>query len=106
MGWEAYGEALLALAGVILILYNAGNAIFKITTPAVSMKKKIEDHERRLNDMDGYFKNDLDRFSNISAALNGLVEANICMMNHMIDGNNTEDMKKTRNELIKLMKNI
>lgn len=102
MDWMNFGEGLLAVAGAILILYNASNAIFKITTPAVSMKRKIEEHDRRLDTMDEYFKNDLDRFQNIDKTLEGILQANISMMNHMIDGNDTERMKRTRDELVKL----
>ena len=106
MDWIAFGEGCLAIAGAILIIYNAGNAIFKVTTPAISMKKKIEEHDRRLNDIDTYLKNDLDRFDRIEAALNGLIQSNISMTNHMIDGNNVEKMKQTRDQLIELMKEI
>ena len=102
MDWANFGEGCLAIAGVILILYNASNAIFKITTPAVSMKRKIEEHDRRLDAMDTYFKNDLERFKKIDETLEGILQANISMMNHMIDGNNTEKMKQTRDELVKL----
>ena len=102
MDWANFGEACLAIAGVILILYNAGNALFKITTPAVSMKKKIEEHDRRLDAMDQYFKNDLERFKRIDETLEGILQANISMMNHMIDGNHTEKMKETRDELVRL----
>ena len=102
MDWASFGEGCLAIAGAILILYNAGNAIFRITTPAVSMKKKIEEHDRRLDDMDTYFKNDLERFKRIDETLEGILQANISMMNHMIDGNNTEKMKATRDELVRL----
>lgn len=104
--WMEVGKDLLAVAGVILIIYQLGNALFKITTPAVSLKKQIEKHETRLNDMDVYFKNDLERFKVIEATLNGLLQSNVSMMNHMIDGNNIERMKKTRDDLVTLMKDI
>ena len=102
MDWANFGEACLAIAGVILILYNAGNAIFKITTPAVSMKKKIEEHDKRLDTMDTYFKRDLERFVDIDKKLDGILQANISMMNHMIDGNHVEKMKETRDKLVEL----
>lgn len=104
--WMEVGKDLLAVAGVILIIYQVGIAMFKITTPAVSLKKEIEKHGDRLDDMDVYFKNDLERFKAINATLNGLLQANVSMMNHMIDGNNTERMKKTRDDLVSLMKDI
>ena len=104
--WMEVGKDLLAFAGVFLIIYQVGNALFKFTTPAVSLKKKIEEHERRLNNMDQYFKNDLERFKKIEAALNGLIQSNISMTNHMIDGNNTERMKQTRDDLIKLTEKV
>lgn len=102
MDWMNFGEGLLAVAGAILIIYNAGNALFKFTTPAISLKRKLEEHDRRLDAMDVYFKNDLERFENIDKTLEGILQANISMMNHMIDGNNTERMKQTRDELVRL----
>jgi len=102
MDWMNFGEGILAVAGVILILYNAGNALFKFTTPAISFKRKLEEHDRRLDAMDGYFKNDLDRFESIDKTLEGILQANISMMNHMIDGNDTERMKQTRDKLVEL----
>ena len=106
MDFMEFGKSILAIAGAVLILYNAGNVIFRITTPAVSMKRKIEEHDKKLQDMEGYFKNDLERFERIEAAMNGLIQADISIMNHMIDGNNTDRMKKTRDDLVELMKGI
>lgn len=96
---EWWGWLAASLAGLVLIA-NAVKAVREIFAPAVRMEerlKKIETHDAK----------DKDRFAEIEkrfceqentnqAILKGLV----ALINHELDGNSIDGLRKTRNELL------
>lgn len=90
----------IALITAILTLYFLIKKVFK---PVIDMSKKLDndfkklqEHENRLNDLD-------DDISEIKSMLRILCVQNISTMNHMIDGNGIEQMKKTRDEAMRIL---
>ena len=84
----------------VLTLYFLIKKVFR---PVIEMSKKLDndfkqlkDHEKRLNDLD-------DDISEIKSMLRILCVQNISTMNHMIDGNGIEEMKKTRDEAMRIL---
>lgn len=84
----------------VLTLYFLIKKVFR---PVIEMSKKLDndfkqlkDHEKRLNDLD-------DDISEIKSMLRILCVQNISTMNHMIDGNGIEQMKKTRDEAMRIL---
>ena len=94
------------IAGGIVLLGNAGAAIYKWIAPALKIKKKVEDLEQRsVNDFEAIKK--LEKAVEQNERVNRMhLMVMLNMLNHMIDGNGVEAMKKTRADIEELLAGI
>ena len=83
---------IISICGIIGGLGTAGAVIWRVIKPALQLKDRVNDIERKLG--------------NDFAMLNELAQLNhtqsldlIAMINHMIDGNSIESLKKTRDQM-------
>lgn len=90
----------------VVLLWNAGEKVYKMVKPAADWKKKVDAQEKKLEEVKGYTDRDYAALQNIEEILKGIVASQIAMMDHMIEGNHIESMKKTRSDMMELMKKI
>lgn len=96
-------ETILAWAGAIVLAGNVGAVIYKIIKPAIDMGDRVEELERR-------DKLDYERLQKQEQKMQnnekmGLAQCKmlLAIIDHMIDGNHVEEMKRTREHIIELM---
>lgn len=87
---------ILAIGGAIVLAGNVGAVIFKILKPSIDIRKRVEELERH-NEAD-YIR--IQKLEELSKAQCKML---LVMIDHMIDGNNVEKMKKTRDQIIEIM---
>lgn len=87
------------IAGGIVLIGNVGGVIYKWVAPALRIKRTVEELERRsVKDYEAIKK--IEQSMEKSEKLDRLqLSAMMDMMNHMIDNNNVEEMKKTRKKI-------
>lgn len=88
-----FGKMLLVLCGGLITLAEAGKVIYNMAKPGLSLKKRVEvleDHDKR----------DYKALKDIADRDALILEALITMLDSQITGNNTEQLKKTREKLI------
>jgi len=102
MSWEL----IAGVAGAIVLIGNAGAVIYKWIRPAITVKQTVEELERRTaNDYEALkeMKKAIERSDQVNQLhLNVMLK----MLNHMIDGNGKEDMKKTRDDIQDMLAGI
>ena len=95
---------LVATLGAIVLIGNAIKAAREILAPAVAMEgrlKKVEEHDKKDNERFAEIEQrmrerDAEQETTNQAILKGLV----ALINHEIDGNGIEGLRKTRNTLL------
>lgn len=99
-------ETILAVAGGIVLLGNAGAMIYKWIRPALKVKETVEELDRRSR-KDYEAIKELEQTILIIEKTNKIYLRTVLnVMNHMIDGNGVEEMKKTRSEIENLLAGI
>ena len=71
----------------------------KASTPFKQLEARVDALEEKVQSMDGKLKNDNYRIENLEDGGRVLLESMGALLNHAIDGNNTDEMKKARNKL-------
>lgn len=96
-------ETFLAWGGAVVLAGNVGAVIFKVIKPSLDIRKRVAELERR----DALDYERLQKLEENLQALQELTRANckmqLVMIDHMIDGNNVEKMKKTRDDIIEMI---
>ena len=99
-------ETILAIAGGVVLLGNAGAMIYKWIRPALKVKEDVAELEKRT-------KNDYEAIKSLEQTILKVEKTNkmylrtvLNVMNHMIDGNGVEEMKKTRSEIEDLLAGV
>lgn len=90
-----WGTIAVVLAGIVLI-GEAGAAIYKLIRPVINVKKDVEElkeHDRK----------DYEALVKIQELNKSQCLCMIDIMNHMIDGNHVEAMKDTRDDALRLL---
>ena len=102
MSWEL----ITGIAGAVVLIGNAGAIIYKWIRPAIMVKQKVEELDRRT-------VNDFEALKEMRAAIERSDQVNqlhlnvmLKMLNHMIDGNGKEDMKKTRDDIQNMLAGV
>lgn len=95
-----------AVCGGIILLWNVGEKIYRIIKPAADWKKRVDDQQKELQEVRSFTDRDYKALEDIQEILKGVVASQIAIMDHMIEGNHTEAMKKTRKDMMDLMKRI
>ena len=95
-----------AVCGGIVLLWNVGEKVYKIIKPAADWKKRVDDQQKELQEVRSFTDRDYKALEDIQEILKGVVASQIAIMDHMIEGNHIEAMKKTRKDMMDLMKRI
>lgn len=84
---------ILSFCGGVSIIGGALAVIWKCIGPAFHLSKRVDAIER-------HQKNDLEKLREIEIAQKQLMKAVAALLNHQIDGNGIDNMKKIRDELL------
>lgn len=101
-GWA---EVAAILGGIVLI-GNAGAVVFKWLRPAMNVKRDVEQLQRDVAHMREHEKKDLETLKTIKDMNKMQSRAMLDIVNHMIDGNHVEQMKKTRDDITEMLTRI
>lgn len=88
-----FGKWLIVGCGGLITLAEAAKVIYNMAKPGLSLKKRVEvleDHDKR----------DYKALKDIADRDALILEALITMLDSQITGNNTDQLKKTREKLI------
>ena len=85
--------------GLVVLIGNAGAYIYKVIRPALSVKEATQRHEDEIAQIKEHEKKDLEAIEELRTANRLQLRAMLSMINHMIDGNNVEAMKDTRDKI-------
>lgn len=99
-------ELIAGICGGIVLLCTAGEKIYHIFKPAANWKRKVDGLEADIEELRKHTSRDYEALEHIDEILKGIGKGQITMINHMIDGNNVEAMKKTRDDLMDLTSKI
>ena len=86
----------LAICGGISIVGGAVAIIWKAVNPAVKLGKRVETLEAKTD-------NDYTAIEDIKSAQSLLCQGMIAMIDSQLSGNNVENLKKTKDSLIKYL---
>lgn len=87
---------IIAILGYIVLIGNVGAVIYKVIKPAIQMQDRVEELER-------HDKADYVRIQKLEELSKAQCKMLLVMIDHMIDGNNVDKMKKTRDQIIEIM---
>lgn len=92
-------ETILAIGGGIVMAGEVCKVIYKVFHPAVKVKQDVEAVKRDVEELKAHDRKDYEAIQRLKEINRGQCSLLLSMMNHMIDGNGIEDMKKTRDEI-------
>ena len=93
----------LEICGAISIVGGAVAIIWKAVAPQIKKGQDIQKNAEAIAKLQQHKSNDLESIKMIRKMEREQCCVMLAMLNHMIDGNGVEDMKKTRKELEKLI---
>lgn len=96
-------QLLAAIGGGIVLAGNVGTAIYKWIKPAIDLKSDVTTLKQEMEEFKEHEKNDFKTLHHMQEMSKLQCRAMLCMMNHMIDGNNVDDMKETREKIQDLL---
>lgn len=85
-------ENILAIAGAIGIIGGAGTVIYKILLPAYRVVRRVKVLEQKA-------EKDYKAIQRQDEFDKALCRGMVALLNHEIDGNHVDNLKKARNEL-------
>lgn len=88
---ELNATNIILLASVIGALVTIVKYVQILVEKANEPSKRLDEHEKKI--------------TNIETEQKMLLRSNLAMMNHMIDGNHTNDLKQTRDDFEKYLIN-
>lgn len=89
-------EILLAIGGAIVLAGNVGAVIYKVIKPSIDIRQRVDNLER-------HDKMDYEHIQNMAELNKAQCKMLLVMIDHMIDGNNVDKMKTTRDQIIDIM---
>ena len=89
-------ETFLAWGGAIVLLTNICGIIWKAIKPNLDIRKKV-------GELDQHDKTDHKRLVSLEEQNREQCRALLAIINHMIDGNHVDQMKRTRENIINLL---
>ena len=78
--------------GAILAVWGFIKAVKEIRQPAVDLKKTVDGHTRQIKDLEDHIKKSDEGMAVVQQSL-------LQIMNHMLDGNYTDQLVKARDEM-------
>ena len=92
-GWVA------SVLGAIILLSNGIKAIRELLTPATAIAEKVEKLDRRDKEYAAKFEEINTALGKHEQTNQAVLKALVAIVNHEIDGNGIEGLKKARDEL-------
>ena len=89
-------DAFLAICGGVTIVGGAFAVILKLFKPTINMHKRVEILEEKSN-------KDFEAINDIKNAQSILCQGMIALIDSRLTGNNEENLKKTKDEMIKYL---
>lgn len=96
MTWWAI---LTTVLGGIVLAGNVGSVIYKVISPAYKMKQTVNEHDKAIKDIQKHEKDNMECLKQLQLENRLQLKILLDIVNHFIDGNHVEQMKKTRDEL-------
>ena len=85
-------QTILAFCGGVAVIAGAVKIIWSTFSPLRELKKRVDKHDTILD-------KDNNRLKSIEDGQKVQCQALMCIMQHMIDGNDINNLKKVRNEI-------
>lgn len=99
----SYVTQAAAICGLILSIASVigliASAVRKAKAPNERQNERIAELEKQVKRHDELFLNDLRRFENMESGNRIMMKCMLSLLSHGIDGNDTEGMRKNREEL-------
>lgn len=89
-------ETVVAICGLIVLAGNVGAVIYKVIKPSMDIRSRVDLLEQ-------HDKADYEHIQKLSELNNAQCKMLLVIIDHMIDGNNVDRMKKTRDHIIELL---
>lgn len=87
-------------AFAIIVAFAAGiKALLYFFTPFKKIRQDIEELKDKVNEHDGFLKNDKESIEELTDLVRDSVKLQLALVNHEIDGNDVEYMKELRKEI-------
>lgn len=85
-------KTLVFICGAILALWGFAKAVKEIGKPLVDMKKTVNDHTSEIKEINDHLKRSDEGMAIVQQSL-------LQIMNHMLDGDHTEQLVKARDDM-------
>lgn len=85
-------KTLVFICGALLALWGFIKAVKEVNKPLADMKKTVEDHTNEIKEINDHLKKSDEGMAIVQQSL-------LQIMNHMLDGNHTEQLVKARDEM-------
>ena len=95
---------ILAICGGILTIINAVEKIVgagkALNAPNAEQDRRLAALEARCDKYDRYFDSDKQRIADLEQMLSVLMQAQFALLSHAINGNDTENLRKVRDDML------
>ena len=85
--------------GLIIAVGGASTVIIRMMSPFKVLKKRVDEHDKRLDKHDTFFAADKARMDKADETNKLILKAMLALVDHGIDGNNIERLKTTKTEI-------
>lgn len=92
-------ESLMVYGGAIVLLGNVINVLYRWLTPALNTKNRLRIMEEDIETLKKHETKDLETLEHLQEINKLQCQAMLCIINHMIDNNNIDTMKATRDKI-------
>lgn len=99
-------DSVLEICGAISIIGGAAVMVWKFLKPQIKRGQDIEKNKEAIARLQRHEQNDFIALEKIIHIEREQCRVMIVILNHLIDGNNVDKMKGTRDQLQKLMSEI
>lgn len=99
MSITQFGNDLLVIFGICAAVAAGIKGIAYILGPYKQIKEQLDEHSTVLAEHSDYLSSDKDAIKEIQELTKDSLKIQLSILNHMIDGNGVESMKKLRNEI-------
>lgn len=95
----AVGIGYAVVKAVCEIIEKISNARAIVKAPNAEQNKRLDEHDRKFDEIDRKLANDLERFGDIEDGNCVTQRAILALLGHGIDGNNIDQMQHAKDEL-------
>ncbi len=93
------GQMILAALGAIVLISKTGEAVSYLFTPFTKIKESINTNQKTIKEHANCIETNTESINELKKFNKTLGASQLAMLNHFIDGNGVEGMKKVREEL-------